>query len=251
MTVRVVVADDQELVRSGFAMILDAQPDIDVVAEAGDGAAAVAAVRRHEPHVALLDIRMPLMDGIEACRAITAASACRTVMLTTFDSDEYLHEALHAGASGFLLKDVRRDDLVHAVRVVAAGDSLLAPAVTRRLIEEYTRASSRARPAPSARLDALTARERETLLQLARGLSNAEIAAALVVSEHTVKTHVGNVLAKLGLRDRVQAVVCAYETGLITAGTPGLSVAPSPGGDGPVDSPAPARDRPAGDRSLR
>ncbi|MEU9577086.1 response regulator transcription factor [Streptomyces chilikensis] len=216
---RVVVADDQELVRSGFAMILDAQSDITVVAEAGDGTAAVEAVRRHRPDVALLDIRMPGLDGIEACRAITAGTACRTVMLTTFDADEYVYEALHAGASGFLLKDVRRDDLVHAVRVVAAGESLLAPSVARRLVEAYTR-NTPPPSAPPARLDALTARERETLLHLARGLSNAEIAAALVVSEHTVKTHVGNVLAKLGLRDRIQAVICAYETGLISPGRP-------------------------------
>ncbi|MFE5632098.1 response regulator [Streptomyces sp. NPDC056543] len=219
MTIRVVVADDQELVRSGFAMILDVQPDIEVVAEAGDGAAAVEAVRRHSPDVALLDIRMPRMDGIEACRTIGAESACRTVMLTTFDSDAYVYEALHAGASGFLLKDVRRDDLVHAVRVVARGDSLLAPSVARRLVEEYTRPARRP-PRPDPRLDALTVRERETLLLLARGLSNAEIAAELVVSDHTVKTHVGNVLAKLGLRDRIQAVICAYESGLVTAGSP-------------------------------
>ncbi|MFE9403923.1 response regulator [Streptomyces sp. NPDC006530] len=217
MTIRVVVADDQELVRSGFALILDVQPDIDVVAEVGDGAQAVEAVRRLAPDVALLDIRMPRLDGIEACRAISAASACRTVMLTTFDSDEYVFEALHAGASGFLLKDVRRDDLVHSVRVVAAGDALLAPAAARRLIAAYT--SRPAAPAPSGRLDALTARERETLLLLGGGLSNAEIAAELSVSEHTVKTHVGHVLAKLGLRDRVQAVICAYETGLISAGS--------------------------------
>ncbi|MEV7524095.1 response regulator transcription factor [Streptomyces sp. NPDC091371] len=220
MTIRVVVADDQELVRSGFAMILDVQDDIEVVAEVGDGAAAVEAVRRLAPDVALLDIRMPVLDGIEACRTISAESACRTVMLTTFDSDEYVYEALHAGASGFLLKDVRRDDLVHAVRVVAAGESLLAPSVARRLIEEYTAATVRAPSLPADRLEVLTARERETLLHLGRGLSNAEIAAALVVSEHTVKSHVGNVLAKLGLRDRIQAVICAYETGLIAAGTP-------------------------------
>ncbi|MEV7556291.1 response regulator [Streptomyces sp. NPDC048331] len=222
MTIRVVVADDQELVRSGFAMILDVQEDIEVVAEVGDGAAAVEAVARLAPDVALLDIRMPVLDGIEACRTISSGSACRTVMLTTFDSDEYVYEALHAGASGFLLKDVRRDDLVHAVRVVAAGESLLAPSVARRLIEEYTAVTgAAARPELSAdRLGVLTARERETLLHLGRGLSNAEIAAALVVSEHTVKSHVGNVLAKLGLRDRIQAVICAYETGLIAAGTP-------------------------------
>ncbi|MFH8475316.1 response regulator [Streptomyces sp. NPDC018000] len=234
MTIRVVVADDQELVRSGFAMILDAQPDIEVLAEAGDGAQAVEAVRRLKPEVALLDIRMPVMDGIEACRTISAETGCRTVILTTFDSDEYVYEALHAGASGFLLKDVRRDDLVHAVRVVAAGDSLLAPSVARRLIAEYT-----SRPVVASfceRLGVLTARERETLLHLARGLSNAEIAAALVVSEHTVKTHVGNVLSKLGLRDRIQAVICAYETGL---------VAPSPEGAEALLSPAQVRRTPS------
>ncbi|WP_055711906.1 response regulator transcription factor [Streptomyces torulosus] len=265
MTIRVVVADDQELVRSGFAMILDAQPDIEVVAEAGDGAEAVEAVRRHAPDVALLDIRMPRLDGIEACRAISgldpagpaaasrpddpagadradgpsAASRphgsrprCRTVMLTTFDSDEYVYEALHAGASGFLLKDVRRDDLAHAVRVVARGDSLLAPSVARRLVEQYTRPAAARSRRPDPRLDALTGRERQTLLLLARGLSNAEIAAELVVSDHTVKTHVGNVLAKLGLRDRIQAVICAYETGLVTAGdtAPGLFGTPPLGG---------------------
>lgn len=232
MTIRVVVADDQELVRSGFAMILDVQEDIEVVAEVGDGAAAVSAVERLSPDVALLDVRMPVLDGIEACRAISARSACRTVMLTTFDSDEYVYEALHAGASGFLLKDVRRDDLVHAVRVVAAGESLLAPSVARRLIEEYTAATARpaAPPALAAeRLEVLTARERETLLHLGRGLSNAEIAAALVVSEHTVKSHVGNVLAKLGLRDRIQAVICAYETGLIAAGSADPSRVPPSG----------------------
>jgi DNA-binding NarL/FixJ family response regulator len=156
-------------------------------------------------------------------------------MLTTFDSDEYVYEALHAGASGFLLKDVRRDDLVHAVRVVARGDSLLAPSVARRLVEQYTRPAARTRR-PDPRLDVLTARERETLLLLARGLSNAEIAAELVVSDHTVKTHVGNVLAKLGLRDRIQAVICAYETGLVAAGDP-----PPGGADRAGPSPAPAR----------
>ncbi|MEU5977341.1 response regulator transcription factor [Streptomyces sp. NPDC047315] len=216
MTIRVVVADDQELVRSGFAMILDAQPDVEVVAEAGDGAAAVAAVSDLRPDVVLLDIRMPVVDGIEACRRIAAGSDCRAVMLTTFDSDEYVYEALHAGASGFLLKDVRRDDLVHAVRVVRRGEALLAPSVARRLVEEYTRRPRSPRPDP--RLDALTARERETLLVVARGLSNAEIARAMGVSDHTVKTHVGNVLAKLGLRDRIQAVICAYESGLVAAG---------------------------------
>ncbi|WP_432036309.1 response regulator [Streptomyces cucumeris] len=238
MTIRVVVADDQELVRSGFAMILDVQPDIEVVAEAGDGAEAVEAVRRHTPDVALLDIRMPRMDGIDACRAISEDGSCRTVMLTTFDSDEYVYEALHAGASGFLLKDVRRDDLVHAVRVVAQGDSLLAPSVARRLVEQYTRSAARPRH-PDPRLDVLTGRERETLLLLARGLSNAEIARELTVSDHTVKTHVGNVLAKLGLRDRIQAVICAYETGLIAAGAAGAP--PSGGGFPSGPSPASAR----------
>ncbi|MEV5352117.1 response regulator [Streptomyces sp. NPDC086081] len=218
MTIRVVVADDQELVRSGFALILDVQPDIEVVAEAADGAEAVEAVRRHAPDVALLDIRMPRMDGIEACRAISAAGNCRTVMLTTFDSDAYVYEALHAGAGGFLLKDVRRDDLVHAVRVAARGDALLAPSVARRLVEQYTRPPAARPRRPDPRLEVLTARERQTLLLLARGLSNAEIAAELVVSDHTVKTHVGNVLAKLGLRDRIHAVICAYETGLVAAG---------------------------------
>ena len=219
MTIRVVVADDQELVRAGLVMILDAQPDIEVVAEAGDGAEAVDAVRRNSPDVVLLDIRMPVLDGIEAARVICAETDCRAVVLTTFDSDDHVYDALHAGASGFLLKDVRRDDLVHAVRVVHAGDSLLAPSVARRLVAEFTRRPrTRSAPEPAERLRVLTARERETLQLLGRGLSNAEIAAALVISEHTVKTHVSNVLSKLGLRDRIQAVICAYETGLVNTG---------------------------------
>jgi len=215
--IRVVIADDQELVRAGFAMILSAQPDIEVVAEAPDGAAAVQAVADTAPDVALLDIRMPLMDGIEAARRICATSATRVIILTTFDSDEYVFDALRAGASGFLLKDVRRDDLVHAVRVVVAGQSLLAPAVTRTLIDDVLRRGT-PRTAVARGLDQLTERERETLVHLGRGLSNAEIATAMYVSEHTVKTHVSNVLGKLGLRDRVQAVIAAYESGLITAG---------------------------------
>ncbi|AQS66523.1 response regulator transcription factor [Streptomyces pactum] len=222
MSIRVVVADDQELVRSGFSMILEAQADIEVVAEAGDGAEAVAAVERLAPDVLLLDIRMPVMDGLDAARRVCARSACKVVMLTTFDLDEYVYEALYAGASGFLLKDVRRDDLVHAVRVVAAGDSLLAPAVTRRLVADIVRrrrAEATAEVTPR-RIEVLTAREVETLRLLARGLSNSEIATTLFVSEHTVKTHVSNVLGKLGLRDRVQAVICAYETGLVTPGSP-------------------------------
>jgi DNA-binding NarL/FixJ family response regulator len=231
MPIRVVVADDQELVRSGFTMILESQPDIEVVGEAGNGAEAVEAVRTHDPDVLLLDIRMPVMDGIEAARLVTASARCRVLMLTTFDLDEYVYDALYAGASGFLLKDVRRDDLVHAVRVIAAGDSLLAPSVTRRLIADFTTAraagagiglggriprTTEAAQAISSRLDVLTPRERETLALIARGLSNAEIAAELVVSEHTVKTHVSNILMKLGLRDRIQAVICAYECGLAT-----------------------------------
>jgi len=218
MTIRVVIADDQELVRSGFAMILEAQPDIEVVAEAADGAEAIAAVHEHRPDVALLDIRMPNLDGIEAARAICAQTDCRVVMLTTFDQDDYVYDALYGGASGFLLKDVRRDDLVHAVRVVAAGESLLAPTITRRLISDLTTRRPRTQTEPEG-LSGLTAREQETLKLLGRGLSNAEIAVALVVSEHTVKTHVSNVLSKLGLRDRVQAVIAAYESGLISPGT--------------------------------
>jgi DNA-binding NarL/FixJ family response regulator len=219
VTIRIVIADDQELVRSGFGMILDAQPDFDVVAEAADGSQAVAAVREHTPDVVLLDIRMPVMDGIAAARAICAAGPSRVLMLTTFDQDDYVYDALYAGASGFLLKDVRRDDLVHAVRVVAAGESLLAPTVTRRLISDLTARRPRETQPAGAGLAVLTVRERETLTLLGRGLSNAEIAAAMVVSEHTVKTHVSNVLSKLGLRDRVQAVITAYETGLIAPGS--------------------------------
>lgn len=217
--IRVVLADDQELVRSGFAMILNAQPDIEVVAEAGGGAAALEAVREHMPDVVLLDVRMPQMDGIEAARVVCAETSCRVIMLTTFDQDDYIYDALYAGASGFLLKDVRRDDLVQAVRVVAAGESLLAPTVTRRLIRDLTRNRPREGRQPAERLAVLTARELETLMLLGRGLSNAEIAAAMTVTEHTVKTHVSNVLSKLGLRDRVQAVITAYETGLISPGS--------------------------------
>jgi DNA-binding NarL/FixJ family response regulator len=217
MTIRVVVADDQELVRAGFAMILAAQPGIEVVAESGDGFEAVGAARAHRPDVVLLDIRMPGMDGIEAARIICAETDCRVIMLTTFGQDGYLFDALRAGASGFLLKDVRRDDLVHAVRMVAVGDSLLAPSVTRTLIAAFT-SGAVVPPLRTERLDVLTVRERETMRLLGCGLSNAEIAAALVVSEHTVKTHVSNILTKLGLRDRVQAVIAAYETGIVIPG---------------------------------
>ncbi|MBV2154475.1 response regulator transcription factor [Kitasatospora sp. SUK 42] len=221
--IRVVVADDQELVRAGFGMILDAQPDIEVVAEARDGAEAVEAVREHGPDVLLLDVRMPVMDGLEAARRVCAEfPSTKVIMLTTFDIDDYVFDALYAGASGFLLKDVRRDDLAHGVRMVASGEALLAPSVTRRLIGEFAarRPGGRERAVrpPSKLLEQLTLRERETLRLIARGLSNAEIAAELVVSEHTVKTHVSNVLSKLGLRDRVHAVVFAYEAGAVVAG---------------------------------
>jgi DNA-binding NarL/FixJ family response regulator len=215
--IRVLVADDQALVRGGFALILDAQPDMTVVGEAADGAEAIRAVTDLSPDVVLMDVRMPHVDGIQATAEICAATATRVLVLTTFDLDEYVYDALRAGASGFLLKDMRRDELVNAVRVVASGEALLAPTVTRRLIADVvTRAHPRGGAPPGAeRLGALTARETETLRCVARGLSNAEIAAELFVTEHTVKTHVSNLLTKLGLRDRVQAVVLAYETGLV------------------------------------
>ena len=223
--IRVLVVDDQELVRSGFCVILDTAEDITVVGEAANGEAALAAAVGCRPDVVLMDIRMPGMDGLEATRLLTgSAPAPRVVMLTTFDLDEYVYEALRAGASGFLLKDSPRADLIAAVRAAAvraaaAGNALLAPTVTRRLIEAFARRPPAAAPSP-ARLAALTAREREVLLRLARGGSNTEIATALFVSEATVKTHVGNLLAKLGLRDRVQAVILAYETGIVVPGDP-------------------------------
>ena len=215
---RVLVADDQELVRAGFCVILEAA-GFTVAGEAADGAAAVALADSERPDVVLMDIRMPVMDGLEATRLITAAGpgAPKVVILTTFDLDDYVYEALRSGASGFLLKDAPRADLVAAVRVAAAGDALLAPSVTRRLIEAFARRPASVAPAPS-RLASLTPRERDILLQVARGRSNIEIARELVVTEATVKTHVGHLLAKLGLRDRVQAVILAYETGAITPG---------------------------------
>ncbi|HEX9643361.1 MAG TPA: response regulator transcription factor [Acidimicrobiia bacterium] len=219
MTLRVVVVDDQELVRTGFRLILEAEDDIEVVAEAGDGAAAVRVVREAAPDVVLMDVRMPVMDGIEATKEICAAGvgAPRVLILTTFDLDEYVFGALRAGASGFLLKDTPADDLVAGVRIVAHGDGLLAPSVTRRLIAEFTSRGG-GRPSQVVGLDSLTEREVEVLRHLARGLSNAEIARALWVSETTVKTHVSHILTKLDLRDRVQAVVAAYESGLVQAG---------------------------------
>jgi DNA-binding NarL/FixJ family response regulator len=218
--IRVLVVDDQELVRAGFCVILDAANGISVVGEAANGAGAVAAVAEKAPDVVLMDIRMPGMDGLEATRQITrdrASGGPRVVMLTTFDLDDYVYEALRAGASGFLLKDAPRQDLIAAVRVAASGEALLAPSVTRMLIEAFARRPAAAVPAPS-RLASLTAREKDILLLLARGQSNAEIARSLFVGEATVKTHIGHLLAKLGLRDRVQAVILAYETGLVVPG---------------------------------
>jgi DNA-binding NarL/FixJ family response regulator len=217
--IRILIADDQALVRDGFGMILGAQEDMEVVGEAADGLEAVELTRALDPDVVLMDIRMPGLDGIEATRRLTGAGAVRSrvLMLTTFDGDEYLYDAMKAGASGFLLKDVRREELVGAVRTVAAGDALLAPALTRRLIEDFMR-----RPPPGTEpagpIRELTGREREVLRLVARGLSNAEIADSIVVSEATVKTHVARILMKLGLRDRLQAAVLAYESGFVRPG---------------------------------
>jgi DNA-binding NarL/FixJ family response regulator len=219
MSIGILIADDQALVRAGFRMILEAELDLHVVAEAKDGAEAVKAARNSRPEIVLMDIRMPTMDGLEATRQIIAASRQppRVLMLTTFDLDEYVFDALHAGASGFLLKDVPPEQLVAGIRIVAEGDSLLSPSVTRRLIESFIRERPQA-PEPPPELEELTARELEILGLIARGLSNAEIAEQLVVSGTTVKTHVARVLAKLGLRDRVQAVVLAYEAGIVVPG---------------------------------
>jgi DNA-binding NarL/FixJ family response regulator len=216
--VRIVVADDHEVVRSGFAELLDSQPDLSVVGTASNGRDAVEISRELEPDVVLMDIRMPGMDGIEATRLVTRAGpgAPRVLVLTTFDLDEYVYDALRAGASGFLLKDVTAEKLFDAVRVIAVGEALLAPSVTRRLISEFAgRPDAKLAPAFAD----LTPRETEVLRLVAEGLSNAEIAARLVVTEETVKTHVSRILSKLGLRDRTQAVVAAYETGLVTPGS--------------------------------
>ncbi len=216
--IRVLLADDQGLVRAGFRMILRAEPDIDVVGEAADGREAVEQARMLKPDVVLMDIRMPGVDGIEATRRVTALDPPgRVLVLTTFDLDEYVYAALRAGASAFLLKDAPEQQLVAAVRVVADGGSLFSPSVSRRLIEQFARPE----PRESAALGELTAREEEVLRLIARGLSNADIAGELVISEHTTKTHVASILAKLDLRNRVQAVIVAYETGLVRPGDAG------------------------------
>jgi DNA-binding NarL/FixJ family response regulator len=215
--IRILIADDQELVRTGFHVVLDAEPDLEVVGEAADGFAAIEAAETLEPDVVLMDIRMPNLDGIEATRRIAAGGRSpRILILTTFDLDDYVYEALRAGASGFLLKDARADELRQAVRMVASGDALLSPAITRRLIESYTR-----RPPPTlhpAPLAELTPRELEVLRLVARGLSNADIARELIVGDATVKTHVARIFSKLDLHDRAQAVVLAYESGLVQPG---------------------------------
>jgi DNA-binding NarL/FixJ family response regulator len=220
--VRIVIADDHDVVRSGFASLLDTQQEFTVIGTAPDGVQAVRISRELQPDVVLMDIRMPRMDGIEATRRLTSrgSSAPRVLVLTTFDLDEYVYEALRAGASGFLLKDVTAERLFEAVRVIAAGDALIAPAITRRLISQFAQQSAAPRPA-TPRLEELTPRETQVLRLIAEGLSNSEIAGRLVVTEETVKTHVSRVLNKLGLRDRTQAVIVAYETGLVVPGSSG------------------------------
>jgi DNA-binding NarL/FixJ family response regulator len=217
VTIRVLLADDERLVRAGFRLILKAETGLEVIGEAADGLEAIEAVEELRPDVVLMDIRMPKLDGLEATRRILARAepSPRVVVLTTFDLDGYVYEALRAGASGFLLKDAPEDQLVAAIRIAADGGAMFSPSVTRRLIEEFSR---RASPEPPPGLAELTPREGEVLRLLARGLSNQEIAADLVVSEHTAKTHVAHILSKLGLRDRIQAVVLAYESGLVQPG---------------------------------
>lgn len=217
--IRVLLADDQAMVRAGFRMILEADGGIEVVGEAENGEQAAAAARRLRPDVVLMDIQMPVEDGLQATRRIIEAAELpsRVIILTTFERDDYIFDALRSGASGFLLKNAPPEELVHAVRVVAAGEALLAPSVTRRIIEQFAQRTPR--PDLGARLEELTQREREVLILLARGRSNAELAAELFVSEGTIKTHVSSLLSKLGLRDRVQAVVLAFESGLVTPGT--------------------------------
>ena len=219
MSTRVFIADDQALVRAGFRRLLETTPGIEVVGEAGDGLEAVDGARRTRPHLVLMDIRMPRLDGIEATRRLTSdGNGMRVMILTTFGLDHYVYDALRAGASGFMLKDAPPEELLSAVDVVARGDALIAPAVTRSVIEEFVRRSPATRPLPPG-LDELTAREREVLELVAHGLSNAEIADRLFVSSGTVKTHVARILSKLNLRDRIQAVILGYETGLITPGS--------------------------------
>jgi DNA-binding NarL/FixJ family response regulator len=214
--ITVVIADDQRMVRQGFRVILESEPDIAVLAEAGDGSEAIKLIHEHRPQVALLDIRMPVMDGLTAARqVITATPATRVLIVTTFDADDYVYEALRAGVSGFLLKDAPADQLVTAVRCVAAGDALIDPVITRRLISRFALAARGQAGLPD-QMKQLTARELEVLRLVARGLSNVEIGRELVVEENTVKTHVSRILMKLGLRDRVQAVVLAYESGFVT-----------------------------------
>jgi DNA-binding NarL/FixJ family response regulator len=219
MGVRVLIVDDQALVRAGFRMILDAEPQIEVVGEAADGIAGLEAARSLRPDVVLMDIRMPELDGLEATRRLTSGGeGPRVLILTTFDLDEYVYEALRSGASGFLLKDTPPEQLVQAITVVAKGEALLAPSITKRLIEEFVRTGGAAQTEPPPGIQELTSRELEVLRLIARGFSNAEIAKELFVSETTVKTHVARVLMKLNLRDRVQAVVLAYESGLVQPG---------------------------------
>ncbi|MFD5316940.1 response regulator [Streptomyces sp. NPDC127098] len=223
MTIRVMLVDDQALLRTGFKMVLAAQPDMEVVAEAGDGLEAVEALRSTAVDVVLMDVRMPRLDGVEATRRICQGGAGgpgapKVLILTTFDLDEYAFSGLKAGAAGFMLKDVPPDELLTAIRAVHSGDAVVAPSTTRRLLDRFVSLLPTADPAPHPELGLLTEREREVLMLIAQGLSNGEIAARLVVSEATVKTHVGRILGKLGLRDRVQAVVLAYETGLVRAG---------------------------------
>jgi DNA-binding NarL/FixJ family response regulator len=219
---RCLIADDQAVVREGLAAILAAQPGLQVVGQAADGADAVAQARHLSPDIVLMDVRMPVMDGLQATREILRGAVGqdgpRVLMLTTFDLDDYVYQALRAGASGFLLKDANAAELVHAVRVVAGGEALLAPSVTRRLIADFARLPCLDQP-PARELDVLTKRETEVLRLIARGLSNAEISGALVIANQTTKTYVGRILAKLGLRDRAQAVVVAYESGLVTPGS--------------------------------
>ncbi|MET8686132.1 response regulator transcription factor [Streptomyces sp. NPDC004732] len=222
MVIRTLVADDQAVVRTGFVNLLGTQDDIQVVAEAEDGVQAVRLAAEHRPDLVLLDIRMPHMNGIDAAREILAASegATKALMLTTFGLDEYVYEALAAGASGFLLKDATFPELLHAVRVVAAGDALLSPEITRRVVAEFTRQRAAAPPAPAGDVDGLTAREAEVLVLIAQGLSNAEIAQRLTITDHTVKTHINRLFTKMGLRDRAQAVILAYELGLVRPSAP-------------------------------